>query len=43
VKSRGAGGDDTPANVDPLCRLHHSKWHSGELHVEIADREARIG
>lgn len=25
--SRGAGGDDTEANVAPLCRAHHREQH----------------
>jgi hypothetical protein len=26
VTSRGAGGDDTPENLMPLCRRHHNEW-----------------
>lgn len=26
VTTRGAGGDDTPDNVMPLCRKHHNEW-----------------
>src|SRR3954465_11563917 len=28
VTSRGAGGDDIFTNLMPLCREHHSEWHS---------------
>jgi len=28
IKSVGAGGDDTPDNILPLCRIHHSEAHT---------------
>lgn len=27
VTTRGAGGDDTPENLMPLCHQHHVEWH----------------
>lgn len=27
IVSRGAGGDDSEANVVPLCVLHHAEFH----------------
>lgn len=27
IRSRGAGGPDTPWNVAPHCRQHHTEWH----------------
>lgn len=27
IQSRGAGGDDSEANVIPLCRAHHREQH----------------
>lgn len=27
IKSRGSGGDDSPENICPLCRKHHSEIH----------------
>lgn len=28
VKSVGSGGPDTPSNIIPLCRWHHSEQHA---------------
>lgn len=28
VRSRGAGGDDVPGNLLPLCRTHHQAQHA---------------
>jgi hypothetical protein len=28
VTTRGAGGQDTPENLMPLCREHHTLWHA---------------
>jgi hypothetical protein len=28
IKSRGAGGDDTPENVSPICHGHHMEQHT---------------
>lgn len=28
IRGRGAGGDDEPNNVMPLCREHHSLQHA---------------
>jgi len=28
VTTRKSGGGDVPENVMPLCRAHHSLWHS---------------
>lgn len=28
VTTRGAGGDDVPENVMPLCHQHHVEWHA---------------
>lgn len=28
VRTVGAGGEDVDFNLLPLCRLHHSEWHS---------------
>jgi len=28
VQSRGAGGEDSEENVNPLCRDHHTEWHT---------------
>lgn len=28
VTTRKAGGEDTPENVMPLCRAHHTEWHA---------------
>lgn len=34
ITSRGAGGGDTGDNVIPLCRKHHTEWHSrGPIHM----------
>lgn len=27
VTTRGAGGDDVPQNIMPLCAEHHQAWH----------------
>jgi predicted restriction endonuclease len=27
IKSKGAGGDDVPENMMPLCRIHHTEQH----------------
>lgn len=27
IRSRGAGGDDVPWNLAPLCRVHHTEQH----------------
>lgn len=27
VTTRGAGGDDVPDNLMPLCHRHHVEWH----------------
>lgn len=27
ISSRGSGGHDTPANLVPLCRIHHTEIH----------------
>lgn len=27
IRSRGAGGDDSEANVIPLCHRCHREWH----------------
>ena len=27
VSTRGAGGDDVPQNLMPLCEEHHQAWH----------------
>lgn len=41
IKSRGAGGDDTPGNLVPLCDIHHAEQHIvgwvrfRQLHPEI--------
>lgn len=26
IRTRGSGGPDTPWNVVPHCRLHHTEW-----------------
>lgn len=31
LRSRGAGGDDTPENVMPLCHVHHREVHAKGL------------
>jgi hypothetical protein len=28
IKTVGAGGADTGDNVKPLCRFHHTEWHT---------------
>ena len=28
ISSRGAGGDDVPSNLMPLCREHHAEYHA---------------
>lgn len=28
VTTKGAGGGDTESNVMPLCREHHTLWHT---------------
>lgn len=28
ITTRGAGGDDVPENLMPLCTYHHQEWHS---------------
>lgn len=28
ITTRGAGGDDLPENLMPLCTYHHGEWHS---------------
>jgi hypothetical protein len=27
ITTRGAGGDDVPQNLMPLCTYHHHEWH----------------
>lgn len=27
ITTRGAGGDDVPENLMPLCSHHHREWH----------------
>jgi hypothetical protein len=27
VTTKGAGGDDSPSNLMPLCRRHHQEYH----------------
>jgi hypothetical protein len=27
ITTRGAGGDDVPENLMPLCTYHHQQWH----------------
>jgi predicted restriction endonuclease len=33
IRSRGAGGDDTPDNLLPLCRSHHVEQHKRGWHL----------
>jgi len=34
VTSIGAGGHDTPENLQPLCRKHHAQYHAkGQVYM----------
>lgn len=42
VKSRGAGGDDVPENLMPLCLKHHTEIHKVGEHT-MSGRYPTIG
>ncbi len=33
IKTKGSGGDDTKENLIEVCRICHTKIHSGEIKV----------
>jgi 5-methylcytosine-specific restriction endonuclease McrA len=33
IKSKGSGGNDTPENLIEICRICHTKIHSGNLKI----------
>lgn len=34
IKSKGAGGDDVEENLIEVCRICHSKIHTGEIIIK---------
>lgn len=40
ITTRGAGGDDVPENLMPLCTYHHQLWHQKGpgFMIELAPR-----
>lgn len=36
IQSRGAGGDDRPDNLLPLCRAHHQERHRSGLKTFVS-------
>lgn len=34
IKSKGSGGDDIPENLIEVCRICHTKIHTGQIKVK---------